>query len=174
MYVHVQSILYNYSSALLFQQSNLYAHITHYTPFLGQSPFQASESSILRSSNLSLPQTSSIKYVPCSLNILLFHVCLFDLRSEQVASSNQMPAQHYLPSPGGATYVMSHGPMYSQAAATPGLIPQCEFITPYICSCIITFKSLARLSSFTYGYQPPYLTPSTSLWPQCKPTMHAR
>ena len=54
--------------------------------------------------------------------------CLFDLRSEQMAISSQMPAQHYLLSPGGATYVMSHGPMYSQAAVTPGLLPQCEFI----------------------------------------------
>ena len=50
-----------------------------------------------------------------------------------MAISSQMPAQHYLQSPGGATYVMPapHGPMYSQAAATPDLLPQCEFIAPY-------------------------------------------
>ena len=112
----------------------------------------------------------------CSLhdNIIIIPRCLFDLRSEQVAISSQMPAQHYLPSPGGAAYVMPYGPMYSQAAATPGLLPQCEFITPFVCSCNnIAFKSLAGLSSFTYGYQPPYLTPSTSSWPQSKSTMYA-
>ena len=92
---------------------------------------------------------------------------------EQVAISSQMPAQHYLPSPGGAAYMMPHGPMYSQAAATPGLLPQCEFITPFVCSCNIAFKSLAGVSSFTYGHQPPHLTPSTSSWPQSKSTMHA-
>ena len=117
-----------------------------------------------------------------SLRVVLYSYiprCLFDLRSEQVAISSQMPAQHYLQSPGGATYVMPapHGPMYSQAAATPGLLPQCEFIIllSFVHACnIITFKSLAGLSSFTYGYQPPHLTPSTSSsWPQSKSTMHA-
>ena len=103
--------------------------------------------------------------------------CLFDLRSEQVVISSQIPAQHYLPSPGDATYVIPHRPVYSQAAATPGLLPQREFIILllFVHACnIITFKSLAGLSSFTYGYQPPHLTPSTSSsWPQSKSTMHA-
>ena len=129
------------------------------------------------SSNLSLPQTSFVKYVQCSLhdNIIIL-CCLFNLRSEQMASiaSSQMPAPHYLQSPGGAAaYVMPHRSMYSQVAATPGLLPQCEFITPFVSSCNIAFKSLAGLSSFSYGYQPPHLTPSMSSWPQSKSTMQA-
>lgn len=155
-------------------------HIIYYTPyipFLGQSPFRQ------RFSSLSLPQTSSIKYVQCmysprySIHSTLHVSLTLDLNKWQLVAKCQLSiiCRHLV-----VPLMWCRRHMDLCTARLLRLLVCCHNVSSLYSFCLfmhviyVSFKSLAGLSSFTYGYQPPHLTPSTSSsWPQSKSAMHA-